>query len=209
MIELLTLETAHYMGTALMEQYKFRYRQFVVREQWDVPNYNGMEYDQFDTPAAVYLVWRDERGAVRGLVRLLPTTQPYMIESLWPELIPDAGAPRCTAVWENTRFAVDRDLPPTVRKQVTAELIIASMEFALQQDVRSFLIVSPRAILERTLPRAGLQPEIQKSVLLPSGHAVSSAYVNVSVDRLETVRRKVGLQQPVLRNHLQEHQHAA
>lgn len=209
MIDLLTIETAHHMGTALIEQYKFRYRQFVLREKWDVPNYNGMEYDQFDTPAAVYLVWRDDRGAVRGLVRLLPTTQPYMIESLWPELIPDTGAPRSNSVWENTRFAVDRDLPPAVRKQVTVELIVASMEFALQQDVRSFLIVSPRAILERTLPRAGLQPEVQKSTLLPSGHAVSSAYVNVSIDRLMAVRHKAGLQRPVLRNHPREHQHAA
>ncbi|MBM9400006.1 hypothetical protein JUN65_00125 [Gluconacetobacter azotocaptans] len=95
MIDLLTLETAHCMGSALRDQYRFRYKQFVIREKWDVPNYMGMEYDQFGTLAAAYLVWRDDDRSVRGLVRLLPTTRPYMTESLWPDLIPEAGAPRC------------------------------------------------------------------------------------------------------------------
>ncbi|MBB2158289.1 autoinducer synthase [Gluconacetobacter diazotrophicus] len=197
------------MGTALLDQYRFRYKQFVMREKWDVPNYRGMEYDQFDTPAATYLVWRDEEGSVRGLVRLLPTTCPYMTESLWPELIPDTGAPRSPEIWENTRFAVDGELPAAVRKQVSGELIVASIEFAIAQRISTYLIVSPRAILERTLPRAGLRPEVQRSTILPSGHAVSSAYVQVSVELLHTVRRRLGLESVILRSHEQEQRHAA
>ncbi|GBQ31146.1 acyl-homoserine-lactone synthase [Gluconacetobacter sacchari] len=209
MIDLLTLETAHYMGTALRDQYRFRYKQFVMREKWDVPSYRGMEYDQFDTPAAAYLVWRDDEGSVRGLVRLLPTIRPYMTESLWPELIPDTGAPRSPDIWENTRFGVDGDLPAAVRKQVSAELIVASIEFALSQQISAYLIVSPRAVLDRTLPRAGLRPEVQKSAVLASGHAVSSAYVQVSEDVLVAVRRRLGLTHAILRHYEQEQRHAA
>ncbi|MBM9401916.1 conjugal transfer protein TraI [Gluconacetobacter azotocaptans] len=209
MIDLLTLETSHHYGSALAEQYRFRYRHFILRERWDVPNYNGMEYDQFDTPAAAYLVWRDTDGAVRGMVRLLPTTRPYMTESLWPELLPDAGAPRSPSIWENTRFGVDRDLPPTVRQRVTAELILASMEFALNRGVQSFLLISPRAILARTLPRAGLFPAVQKNTTLPSGHVVSSAYVHVTAEALEAVRNKIGVSYAVLRHHESERLRAA
>ncbi|MBM9400005.1 hypothetical protein JUN65_00120 [Gluconacetobacter azotocaptans] len=124
---------------------------------------------------------------------------------------PDSGsgcAP-LSEVWENTRFAVDSDLPAAVRKQVSVELIVASIEFAVSQRIRSYLIVSPRAILERTLPRAGLRPEVQKSALLPSGHAVSSAYVHVSEDLLHAVRRRMGLEHAILRNHQGERRHAA
>ncbi len=54
MIDVLTWENAHFYGSALASQHRLRYRLFVERQGWDVPCYQGMEYDQFDTPAAVY-----------------------------------------------------------------------------------------------------------------------------------------------------------
>ena len=42
---------------------RLRHRLFVERNGWQVPSHDGMEYDQFDTPAAVYLVRNLPPGA--------------------------------------------------------------------------------------------------------------------------------------------------
>ena len=57
MINCVTCETAQYFGRALSSQYSLRYRSFVDRQDWSLSEFNGMEYDQYDTPATTYLVW--------------------------------------------------------------------------------------------------------------------------------------------------------
>lgn len=71
MLDCLTWGTAHHFGDALAGQHRLRYRVFVQRAGWKVPHFNGMEWDQYDTPAAHYLVWRDQgwRSPRRGAVQ--------------------------------------------------------------------------------------------------------------------------------------------
>ena len=59
MIEAFSLKTAHYFGDVLASQAQLRYRVFVQHRGLHHTHYDCMEYDEFDTPAAVYLVWRD------------------------------------------------------------------------------------------------------------------------------------------------------
>jgi N-acyl-L-homoserine lactone synthetase len=197
-IDIVTLETAHLYGDALPEQYRFRFRQFVEREGWAVPHYRGMEYDQFDTPAAVYLLWRDPERLVRGMVRLIPTTQPYMVQQLWDFLTPDEGAPRSDAIWENTRFAVDRKLEPQLRRQVLGELVLASLEFGLMNAVDQYLLVSPLWVLNGSLSAAGLTHQLLKTTDQLGPRLVASAYVPVSDEVLARVRKALGVQRSVI-----------
>jgi N-acyl-L-homoserine lactone synthetase len=96
-------ETAHLHGEAWISHHRLRYRLFVERQQWNVPHVSGFEYDQFDTPAAKYVLWIDDNGQARGMTRLIPTTRPYMVQTLWPDLVD--GELHCTPlVWEATRF---------------------------------------------------------------------------------------------------------
>src|SRR4029450_11532791 len=64
-------ETAHLYGRAWISHHQLRYRVFAERRHWDVPSHNDLEYDQFDTPAAKYLVWLDAGGVARGVTRLI------------------------------------------------------------------------------------------------------------------------------------------
>src|SRR5215831_13673730 len=80
MIEAFSLKNAHYFGDALASQARLRYRVFIQQRGLDHAHYDRMEYDEFDTPAAVYLVWRDQAQVVRGLMRCVPTSVPYMLE---------------------------------------------------------------------------------------------------------------------------------
>lgn len=193
MIETVTLQSAHLFGDALADQHRFRYRQFVVRAGWSVPHFDGMEYDQFDTPAAVYLLWRDHAGRVQGMVRLLPTTLPYMTDTLWPELAPEEGLPHAEEVWENTRFAVDRDLDAPLRRKVTGELILASLEFGLSRGIERYLLISPLWVLQGVLTTSGLPHEMLRQTDGLGRRPVASAYVPVSEQVLSTARERLGI----------------
>ncbi|GAB6968864.1 hypothetical protein JCM25156A_29020 [Komagataeibacter kakiaceti JCM 25156] len=209
MIEVVTVENAKWCGDALAEQFKFRYRHFVTHEQWDVPFYKGMEYDQFDTPAAVYLVWRDNAGAVRGMIRLLPTNRPYMLETLWPDMLPSTNAPSCANVWEITRFGVERDLPFSLRRQISAELILACIEFSIINNIDTYLFLTAWGVLKRIVPGAGVEAHIHNRMTLPSGHDVASAVVPVSQAVLDKSRAKLNVTKAVLSNYSFEKKYAA
>ncbi|GCE85171.1 acyl-homoserine-lactone synthase [Komagataeibacter diospyri] len=209
MIEVVTVENAYGGGTALVEQFKFRYRHFVANEQWEVPFYNGMEYDQFDTPAAVYLVWRDAAGIVRGMIRLLPTSRPYMLETLWPDMLPNPAMPSGPAVWEITRFGVERTLSLTLRKKISAELILACIEFSVLNGIHTYLFLTAWGVLKRIVPGAGVEAHIHSRKTLSSGHDVASAVVPVSQDVLDKARAKLNINYAVLHNDGFERQHAA
>ncbi len=66
-------ETAHVHGEAWISHHRLRHRLFVKRQNWEVPSYNSLEYGEFDTPAAKYLLWLDEKGQARATTRLIPT----------------------------------------------------------------------------------------------------------------------------------------
>ena len=80
-------KTIQHFGKALIDQFYLRYDLLVDGQYWDLSRFQGMEYDQYDTPAATYLVYVDKTGIVRGSVRAVPTDRPYMIKDIWPELI--------------------------------------------------------------------------------------------------------------------------
>ena len=197
MIDIVTLKTAHLHGDALADQHRFRYRQFICRAGWVLPHVDDMEYDQFDTPAAVYLLWRDQAARVRGMVRLLPTTRPYMTDTLWPELAPEEGLPRAESVWENTRFAVDRDLPAPLRRTVTSELVLGSLEFGLSCSIDRYLLISPLWVLNGALTAAGLPYRMLRQTDALGRWPVASAYVPVSAQILATARSCLGIERSV------------
>ena len=73
-IECVTLETAHlFPGNPIAAQHRLRYRAIIERQQWDVPVINGLEYDNYDNPSAVYLIYRDHNLITRGATRLCHT----------------------------------------------------------------------------------------------------------------------------------------
>lgn len=129
MIEAFSIATAHFFQDALASQARLRHEVFVRQRGLPHTTFDGLEFDEFDTPAAIYLVWRDGERTVRGLARLLPTTRPYMMQSYWPELVADGMLPSSPAVIEVTRVCVDKSLEPSVRRTVFPELLCAIQEY--------------------------------------------------------------------------------
>lgn len=129
MIEAFSWRGAHLVGDAFAAQARLRHRVFVERRGLPHDSFGGLEYDAFDTPAAIYLVWRDEAREARGLIRLLPTTRPYMLQTCWPEMIETGEPPVSPRIWEITRVCVDRTVPAATRLRIMPEMLCGVAEF--------------------------------------------------------------------------------
>ena len=152
MIEAFSLKTAHLFDDALASQARLRYLVFVERRMLEHPHYEDMEYDEFDTPAAVYLVWRDARQTVRGVARLVPTTMPYMLETYWPFLCQTRPLPKAEDVWEINRVCVDRTVEPKIRRCIFPELLSATAEFCMMSGIRATVGVTRKHLLDHFNP---------------------------------------------------------
>lgn len=178
MVEGFSLKTAHHFGDALASQARLRHRVFVEHRDLLHKTYDGMEYDEFDTPAAVYLVWRDERQIVRGLIRTAPTSAPYMLETHWPYLCQTRGLPKSDDVWEITRVCVDRHFQPDVRRRIVPELLCALQEFCLGNDIVAVVGVTRQHLLNHFLregvqwlgERAEIEGEQEAAFWIPTDH---------------------------------------
>jgi N-acyl-L-homoserine lactone synthetase len=193
-------ESAHLHGEAWISHHRLRHRIFVERQRWEVPTYNGLEYDQFDTPAARYLLWLDAHQQARGVTRLIPTTQPYMVQTLWPQLV-DGSLPQLSTVWEATRFGCDRDLDAQTRRRVVAELICGCQEFGLANGVSKYLGVMPLAVFRHVIAAAGCRVTQLGPSHRMQHHQVAAAYIEVSTATLAAVRRQTGIHGPILARH--------
>lgn len=139
MIEGFSLKTAHHFGDALASQARLRYDVFVRQRGLDHLHYDELEYDEFDTPAAFYLVWRDQHQIVRGLIRLLPTERPYMIQTVWPYVVEHCALPKTHDIWEITRVCVDRNYEAKSRLRIMPELLCAVQEFFQSHGIKAMI----------------------------------------------------------------------
>lgn len=199
MIYCINHKTLQHFGGALISQFHLRYRLLVDAQYWDLSRFQGMEYDQYDTPASAYLVWMDDAGEVRGSVRVVPTDRPYMIKDIWPELIVTKQLPNSLSVWEATRFCVDRTLSREQRTRVKNELVLAFLEFGLKNDVREMVGIMPPKLWESVFVNAGWDIDILGPVKdLGKDGIIVAGSMPISLAVLENVRKSTGINETVL-----------
>ena len=150
-------ESSNDASRRLEGMFKLRHEVFKERLDWEVGSQNGRERDMFDDLDPVYIVCEDE-GDVLGTWRLLPTTKPYMLKDVFPELLYGMPAPEAPDVWEISRFAVSKrvignDSLGTI-KRVTNLLLEQLFAFAAHRDIRQIVAADVR--FERILKRSGL-----------------------------------------------------
>jgi N-acyl-L-homoserine lactone synthetase len=192
-----TWETVHQYGEAWISHHRLRHKMFVERQKWRVPTYGQIEYDEFDTPAATYILTVDDQYRALGTTRLIPTTRPYMVESLWPDLV-NAELPHCDTIWEASRFGCDRDLDSASRRRVVAELILGCQEFGIANGISQYLGVMPPPIFKYVIAANGCPVTQLGPAPRLHRHEVAAAYIDVSPTTLEAVRRHTGIRNAVL-----------
>jgi N-acyl-L-homoserine lactone synthetase len=89
-------------------------------------------------------------GRHRASARLLPTTRPHILDTLFAELC-DEPLPRGETAYEITRFCLDRSLNARCRRAARDELVGALATFALDEGITLYTGVAEPGWLDQIL----------------------------------------------------------
>lgn len=151
MINLLDTTKGDATDVALRAMFAARKEVFVDLLGWDVPVLDGrFEMDQFDDENARYLILTDDELNHLGSARLLPTTRPHLLDTLFPALC--AGpVPHGADVLEISRFCLSRGLSGRERREVRNRLVTALVEFAMANHITAYTGVAELPWLRQIL----------------------------------------------------------
>jgi acyl-homoserine lactone synthase len=135
----------------LQAMFEARKQVFVDLLKWDVPVLEDRyEIDQFDNEHAIYLIVADAAGEHLGSARLLPTSRPHILDSLFPSLC--AGEPpRSPDCFEITRFCLGRNQNARQRLETRNRLVSALAQYALENGISTYTGVAELGWLQQIL----------------------------------------------------------
>lgn len=141
---------------AMRAMFAARKQVFVDLLGWDLPVLEDrFEIDQFDTAAARYLILLGPEGEHRASARLLPTTAPHILGTLYPHLC-DGKVPRDTSIMEISRFCLDRNQDAASRLSSRNQLVTALVDHALREGIGLYTGVASSAGWHRFFASAGI-----------------------------------------------------
>ncbi len=152
----------HKFPHILDDMFRLRARVFGDRLGWEVKITNGIERDAFDSMNPIYVVGLNERGNVVSCVRALQTTGPHMLSDVFSAILDGEPPLRSPTIWEATRFCVDtKQLAKRGGRNsvslATCELMIASLEYALDSGITDILaVIDP--LMDKVLERSDNRP---------------------------------------------------
>lgn len=153
-------------GDLFVEFMRARREVFIDRLHWNLPQADGMEFDQYDTPQARWVAVH-EYGQVLGGIRLMPTTArcaaySYMLRDAQLDLLDSIpndvlffDAPVDPKIWEATRLFIAEGVDAKRRPVVQRMLLNAMQTTAAQQGATSVIGIVP-AVFSRWLKRIGM-----------------------------------------------------
>ncbi|OJY61811.1 MAG: autoinducer synthase [Sphingobium sp. 66-54] len=167
--------------TLLQSMFADRKRLFVDLFGWDVPVVDGRyEIDQFDGPGTVYVIAADAEGQHEASMRLLPSTGPHVLGTLFPHLCP-FGVPVGETTWESTRLCLPQRHGAGRRRELRNALICAMVDIALERGIERYTGVIPDAFRKDVLAM-GWQAEPLGPVVRIKGGLIGAFLVHVHSD---------------------------
>ncbi|SFL74875.1 acyl-homoserine-lactone synthase [Rugamonas rubra] len=176
---------AETLSAALMaDMASYRYKVFIETLGWELETRNRQEVDQFDHDDTLYVVSKDEAGHINGCARLLPTSSPYLLGEVFPQLMNGAPVPCSPDVWELSRFAaVDfEQQASSALDQFSAgfsiQLLHQAIACAKAHGARRLITVSPIGI-ERLLRRGGIHAHRAGPPMIVGGHPIFACWIEL------------------------------
>jgi len=172
------------LGLGLMtDMARYRHKVFVEKLGWQLQCENALEYDQFDRDDTVYVVAKNDADTIVGTARLLPTTRPYLLGEVFPQLLHGLPVPSSSDVWELSRFAaldfnastssaLDQFYSP-----VFVDLLRAAQACAAAHGAKRLISVSPLGV-ERLLQRAGFQAHRLAPPVIVNGNPIFACSIS-------------------------------
>lgn len=177
---------------------RYRHRVFVEKLGWQLRCENALEYDQFDRDDTVYVVAHNAHHEVVGTARLLPTTRPYLLDEVFPQLLHGMAPPHSPDVWELSRFAaVDFSVQGSsalaqFSSPIAVGLLQASLECAARHGAKRFITVSPLGV-ERLLRIAGFRAHRLAPPVIVDGNPVFACSIGCETHGAPMAARELAL----------------
>ena len=184
------------------EMHRIRAMVFADRLGWDVVVENGLEIDRFDGENPLYLISMDEKTqAIRGSLRLLPTTGPNMLRDVFSCLLPDGEVVESATIWESTRFSIHPDVTaersPNKLNRTTGELLAGIVEVGMLAGLTEVISVYD-ARMARILKTAGCPAEIIGVPQRIGSVMTYAGLFEISPKMLANIRAASGINESVL-----------
>jgi acyl-homoserine lactone synthase len=193
----------------IVEMHHDRKRVFVDQLGWQLraPG-SWLEVDEFDNEYTVYLIACSDDDRHVASVRLLPTTRPHMLNTIFEGLC-EAGPVTGLDVWESSRFTIAPvGLRGTEIMRLSQYLALAHTEFALLNGITSYTMIGETHRVA-TVVSMGWRV---KPLCLPTevgGDKVTAMQVFVDEDTLAMMRRRFHIDHQVLAVDPERHKVAA
>lgn len=129
----------------LRSMFEARKRVFIDLLKWDLPALaDRFELDHFDDEDATYLIVADPDGNHLASARLLLTTQPALLDTLFPELV-GGEVPQGADILEITRFCLSPGIGARQRRIARDALLVGLADYALANGIAAYTGVAELA----------------------------------------------------------------
>jgi N-acyl-L-homoserine lactone synthetase len=165
------------------ELFQYRYKVFIEQLGWELKTKGNIEIDEFDNEHTCYVIAKNSEGNITGCSRLLPTTQPYLLECIFPILLEGTSPPKSKDIWELSRFTSMNvnGLKDNNNGQMTGELtqrlLWKSFNVAKQHGAKGIISVSPLGI-KRLLRSMGIKGQRLGKPMRINGYMLFACYVD-------------------------------
>jgi len=152
MIHAITYDLRSEYNDLIEDMYRARHRLYVEGRKWrELAKADGREIDQFDTENAIYLLALNKNRELRGGVRLVPSTSPHLLDTIFPQFCAN-DIPRGTHIWEMSRlFVSHNDRYGEEGVLLKGEIFCGLLEFAARNGITEITGVSDSYFLPRLL----------------------------------------------------------
>ena len=167
----------------LQELFEYRHKVFIEQLGWELKTNGSIETDEFDNEHTCYVIAKNNEGDITGCSRLLPTTQPYLLECIFPMLLEGVFPPKSKDIWELSRFTsmnvsgLKGNNNGQMTGDLTQRLLWESFDIAKQNGARGIVSVSPLGI-ERLLKSMGIEGQRLGKPMKVNGHKLFACYVD-------------------------------
>jgi len=171
----LSFHNMHEHGALFVNLLKARRSSFIVKNNWNLPESGGLEYDQYDNPSSRWIAVHVGDEVLAG-IRLTPTTSrcgmySYMIRdaqlgllSAIPSNLLYFDAPVDEHIWESSRIFVNETIPARHRTYVQKRVMDGLIKAAEENGAKKLLGLVP-AVWSRWIGRLGMRAEPAGPVL--------------------------------------------
>lgn len=187
----LSVANLHEHGNLFVKYLKLRREIFIQGKQWALPEADGMEFDQYDTPQCRWVLLHED-GEILASVRIAPTTarcglHSYMIRDAQLGQLSDLpldlmyfAAPVGEQVWEGTRLFLSPDVPTSRRPLVHRRLLKALGDAGAGVGAKLVIALLP-IMLIRWMNRVGMTTTGVGPELEIAGDKVQCALIDTRV----------------------------